>query len=86
MEYIILGIIAVAIGLHFFKKNDAPKPTSVKSAKPVVNKESAKHNVSDLKKLTKVQLLDLADKENIKVQRSGSKAEVIKSISSQEKK
>ena len=79
MEYIILVIIAAAIGIHFFKKNDAPK-----SAKPVVKKESA-HNVADLKKLTKVQLLDLADKNTIKVKRSGSKAEVIKAISTHQK-
>ena len=84
MEYIILGIIAAAIGIHFFKKNDAPKSTTVKSAKPVVKKESA-HNVADLKKLTKVQLLDLADKNTIKVKRSGSKAEVIKAISTHQK-
>ena len=85
MEYIILGIIAVAIVLHFFKKvNDTPKPTTVKSAKPVVKKESA-HNVADLKKLTKVQLLDLADKNTIKVKRSGSKAEVIKAMSTHQK-
>jgi hypothetical protein len=38
MEYIILGIIAIAVGMHFFSKNDAPKPTAVKSAKPVVKK------------------------------------------------
>lgn len=84
MEYIILGIIAIAVGMHFFSKNDAPKPTAVKSVKPVVKKESA-HNVADLKKLTKVQLLDLADKNTIKVKRSGSKAEVIKAISTHQK-
>ena len=84
MEYIILGIIALAIGMHFFKKNDAPKPTAQKPARPVVKKGTS-HNVADLKKLTKVQLLDLADKNTINVKRSGSKAEVIKAMSTHQK-
>jgi hypothetical protein len=52
-----------------------------------VSKKPAKKvpSQSELKKLTKVQLIQLADKENLKVKVSGSKAEVIKSIHSQMK-
>ena len=82
MEYVILGVIGLAIVYHFvFNKDDKPV------AKKQVSKKPAKKvpSQSELKKLTKVQLIQLADKENLKVKVSGSKAEVIKSIHSQMK-
>ena len=42
----------------------------------------SKTSVAELKKLTKQQLFDLADKKGIKVKKSGTKAEVVKQISS----
>ena len=64
-----------------FNKKDKPV------AKKVVSKKPAKKvpSQAELKKLTKVQLIQLAEKENLKVKVSGSKAEVIKSIHSQMK-
>ena len=60
-------------------------PKKVAKSKPSVSKPTPakpkKPSVAELKKLTKVQLLDYADKNNIKVKRSGSKAEVVKAIS-----
>lgn len=82
MEYVILGVIAIAVLYHvFFNEKDKPvakKPMAKTPAKKVPSQ-------SELKKLTKVQLIQLADKENLKVKVSGSKAEVIKSIHSQMK-
>jgi hypothetical protein len=81
MEYVILGIIVLAVAYHFLAKstNDTPaKPVAKQPAKKVPSKV-------ELKKLTKVQLIQLAEKENLKVKVSGSKAEVIKSIHSQMK-
>ncbi len=82
MEYVILGIIVLAVVYHFgFNKKDKPV------AKKVVSKKPAKKvpSQAELKKLTKVQLIQLAEKNKLKVKVSGSKAEVIKSIHSQMK-
>lgn len=82
MEYVILGVIGLALVYHFvFNKDDKPVAKKPVSKKPVKKVPSQ----SELKKLTKVQLIQLADKENLKVKVSGSKAEVIKSIHSQMK-
>lgn len=83
MEYVILGVIGLALAYHFLAKSTNDKPV----AKKPVSKKPAKKvpSQSELKKLTKVQLIQLADKENLKVKVSGSKAEVIKSIHSQMK-
>ena len=75
MEYIILGLIVIAV--VYLATNTK---TSAPSKKKVVKKSTP--SVAQLKKLTKVQLLEYADKNNIKVKRSGSKAEVVKTISS----
>ena len=84
MEYIIGLIVLVALGFHFLSPK-IENTTRVAKAKPSVIKptpaKSKKPSVAELKKLTKVQLLDYADKNNIKVKRSGSKAEVVKAIS-----
>jgi hypothetical protein len=79
MEYIIIAIVAmVLIYTVFESKKSGGKPVVKKSVTKTVKKETP--SVAELKKLTKVQLLDYADKNNIKVKRSGSKAEVVKSI------
>ena len=78
MEYIVIGIIIAFVAYSFLGKDKKTTPTTAPKKTTPVEK---KHNVSELKKLTKVQLLELADKNNIKVKRSGSKAEVVKIIS-----
>jgi hypothetical protein len=77
MEYAILVIVVLAVGIYFLngKEDAVVKPTTPVS-KPVVP------SVAELKKLTKQQLFDLAEKKSIKVKKSGTKAEVIKQISS----
>jgi len=81
MEYVIVAVVIIALGIHFFGKKDEvvkSKPASKSSGS-----SKAKHSVAELKKLTKLQLLALADRESIKVKRSGSKAEVVKTIAQQ---
>lgn len=81
MEYVILGIIVLAVSYHFLAKS-----TNDTTAKPVAKQPAKKvPSNAQLKKLTKLQLIQLAEKENLKVKVSGSKAEVIKSIHSQMK-
>ena len=77
MEYIIIAIVVAFVGYSIFKES---KSTPVKKT-PAKQSVKKTPSVAELKKLTKVQLLEHADKNNIKVKRSGSKAEVVKSIS-----
>ena len=79
MEYIIIAIVVIAVGYSFLNKNES-KSAPVKKA-PAKKSVKKAPSVAELKKLTKVQLLEHADKNNIKVKRSGSKAEVVKTIS-----
>lgn len=82
MEFLIfLIIIAVIVGgVYLFK--DTTNSAPVVEKKPAPKPKSDVPSVAQLKKLTKQQLLDLADKKSIKVKKSGTKAEVIKQISS----
>jgi len=84
MEYIIIALVGIAVVYTFLqhKKSStvAPKKAVSKPKKKVVKKSTP--SVAELKKLTKVQLLEHADKNKIKVKRSGSKAEVVKAIAS----
>ena len=64
----------------FSSENEVVKAQAPKAEAPVVS--APKLTKASLGKLTKVQLLEHADKNNIKVKRSGSKAEVVKTISS----
>lgn len=73
--YIVIGVIVIGLIYHFAKDE--------KSSTPVVEKKSEVPSATELKKLTKQQLLDLADKKNLKVKRSGTKAEVVSSIRTQ---
>lgn len=78
MEYVIVGVLVVIIAVAFFESKKAPvKKVTTKRPKKSAVKGST---VAELKKLTKQQLLDHADKNNIKVKRSGSKADVVKVI------
>jgi hypothetical protein len=90
MEYIIIALVGLAVVYALFSENkekSAPvkktKPSKVKSRRELgPSKRANTPSVTELKKLTKVQLLEHADKNNIKVKRSGSKAEVVKAIAS----
>ena len=81
MEYIIIAIVVGAIIFTVLENRKGESKPSVKKSVTTTVKGSTP-SVAELKKLTKVQLLDHADKNNIKVKRSGSKAEVVKSIAS----
>ena len=78
--YVVIGIIVAIVVVKFVL--DGNKKPTVKS-KPVPSKPvQKKPTTAQLKKLTKNQLFDLAEKKQIKVKKSGTKAEVIKQISS----
>jgi len=90
MEYAIaIVVVLVVIYFAFFDKKDkgskvsstpAPRPRPV----PVADKnDNGITSKAELKTLTKVQLLDLADKNSLKVKKSGTKAQVINEIHSQ---
>ena len=79
MEYIIIALVVAFVGYKIFEDRSKPAPVKKAPAKKSVKKAPS---VAELKKLTKVQLLEHADKNNIKVKRSGSKAEVVKTIAS----
>tara|TARA_X000000950_G_scaffold207217_1_gene249208 strand:+ start:3822 stop:4094 length:273 start_codon:yes stop_codon:yes gene_type:complete len=90
MEYVILAIVVIGVGYYFLssKNNDndvssTPTETSAPVADANNNGITSK---AELKKLTKVQLVDFAEKNNLKVKKSGTKAAVINEIHSQLKK
>lgn len=89
----IVGIIVVVCIIAYFvsknEKTDSVKVTTTKApAKaPVADKnDNGITSKAELKTLTKMQLLELADKQNLKVKKSGTKAAVINEIHSQLKK
>lgn len=79
MEFVIF-VIVVAVIAFFVRKKDDKKVTANISIDRNNDNVVSK---SELKKLTKNQLLEMADKKNLKVKRSGSKADVINEIHSQ---
>jgi len=88
MEYAIaiVVVLVVIFAVYLDRKEkkgsstSAPKPTPV----PVADKnDNGITSKAELKTLTKVQLLDLADKNSLKVKKSGTKAQVINEIHSQ---
>ena len=97
MEYAIAIVVLVVVVYAYFNRGDtvtsarqtpthAPvsKPKAVKKAPVVADKNNnGITSKAELKTLTKVQLLELADKKSLKVKRSGSKAQVINEIHSQ---
>ena len=79
MEYAILVLVGLAVLIYFLNGKEDKKPVS----KTTVSKpKSDIPTTAQLKKLTKTQLFELAEKKSIKVKKSGTKAEVIKQISS----
>jgi hypothetical protein len=92
MEYVIIGIIVI-LAVVFYVRGDSDsssttvtKPVSKPAVRPVVNADANNNGITskaELKKLTKVQLVDLAEKKSLKVKKSGTKAEIINSIHTQ---
>ena len=56
---------------------------TTKKSTPVAKPKPKKPSVAELKKLTKNQLIELAEKKNLKVKKSGAKAAVISEIRDQ---
>ena len=92
MEYVIIGLVVVAVlYFAFFKDRNSSSTTSVTPAPapaPAPEVVADKNNngitsKAELKTLTKVQLMEFADKNNLKVKKSGTKAAVINEIHSQ---
>ena len=86
----IVGIIVVVCVIAYFvskkEKSDSVKVTTTAPAKaPVVadKNDNGITSKAELKTLTKMQLIELADKQNLKVKKSGTKAAVINEIHSQ---
>jgi len=80
MDFVIFVVIVAVIAFFVWKKDKEPKSSITVSVDRNNNSVVSK---TELKKLTKVQLLEMADKQNLNVKRSGSKAEVINEIHSQ---
>lgn len=78
MEFVIFVIVVAVIA--FFVRNKDKKSSPVVSADRNGDNQISK---AELKKLTKVQLVEMAEKKNLKVKKSGSKADVINEIHSQ---
>lgn len=77
---IIIGIIVI-VGLVWFFNKDKDSKSAV--SKPAPTPQPKKPSVAELKKLTKNQLLEMADKKSLKVKKSGSKAAVINELRDQ---
>jgi len=88
----IVGIIVVVCVIAYFvstnKKTGSVEVSTKAPAKaPVADKnDNGITSKAELKTLTKMQLLELADRENLKVKKSGTKAAVINEIHSQLRK
>lgn len=78
---IIIGIIVIVGLVYFFQKKEDKK--SVSKPTPSPKTPAKKPSVAELKKLTKNQLLEMADKKSLKVKKSGSKAAVINELRDQ---
>jgi len=79
MEFVIFVIVVAVIAFFVRKKDDKKTTASISIDRNNDNVVSK----SELKKLTKNQLLEMADKKSLKVKKSGSKADVINEIHSQ---
>ena len=77
----IIGIILVVLVIAYFVSNNKKDKKVEVSVKPVSKPEQP--SVAELKKLTKNQLIELAEKKNLKVKKSGAKAAVISEIRDQ---
>ncbi len=87
---IAIVLVAAFVGIFFYEENRKKKgkrKASGSSSGGVIRKSQENGggapSKAELKKLTKNQLIDLAEKKSLKVKKSGSKAEVITQISNQ---
>ncbi len=92
MELFAIGIVVaiVAFGLWYqISKSETPSPAPVQAPTPkapapkVDANDNGVVSKAELNKLTKVQLFDLAEKQSLKVKKSGTKAAVVSEIWSQ---
>ena len=90
MEYV-MAIAVVLVVIYFaFVRGDSSSSTSTTTPSPAPAPEVVADvnnngitSKAELKTLTKVQLFDFAEKQNLKVKKSGTKAQVINEIHSQ---
>lgn len=78
-SYVVIGLIVIGL-VYFVVKEEKEKSSSTPSTpaptKPVVNADANNNGITskgELKKLTKNQLIEFADKKNLKVKKSGTK-------------
>ena len=90
MEYVIAIAVVLVVIYFAFVRGDSSSSTSSTTPSPAPAPEvvADKNNngitsKAELKTLTKVQLFDFAEKQNLKVKKSGTKAQVINEIHSQ---
>ena len=90
MEYVIAIAVLVVVVYFAFVRNDSSSSTSTTTPSPAPAPEVVADvnnngitSKAELKTLTKVQLFDFAEKQNLKVKKSGTKAQVINEIHSQ---
>ena len=90
MEYVIAIAVLVVVIYFAFVKDNGSSSTSTTTPSPAPAPEvvaDANNNgitsKAELKTLTKVQLFDFAERRNLKVKKSGTKAQVINEIHSQ---
>tara|TARA_B100000809_G_scaffold128231_1_gene126363 strand:+ start:2494 stop:2781 length:288 start_codon:yes stop_codon:yes gene_type:complete len=93
MEYAIAIVVVLVVIFAVYldrkdkgsKGSSTPVPTPRPSPASVVadKNENGITSKAELKTLTKVQLIDLADKNSLKIKKSGTKAQVINEIHSQ---
>jgi len=88
ISYLIVLIVVVTVGyLAWRDTSEAPAPAK-KVAKPTPKADANNNGVvskAELNKLTKVQLFDYAEKNSLKVKKSGTKAAVVNEIWSQKR-
>ena len=89
MEIIIILVVVAFVGYAIYESNNKSDSSSsvapVSAPKPVKRKVAPKKvvpPVAELKTMTKQQLVEFADKDNIKVVKSKTKADIIRTISS----
>tara|TARA_B100000035_G_C20868919_1_gene495248 strand:- start:95 stop:373 length:279 start_codon:yes stop_codon:yes gene_type:complete len=90
MEYVIAIAVVLVVIYFAFVKGDSSSSTSTTTPSPAPAPEVVADvnnngitSKAELKTLTKVQLFDFAEKQNLKVKKSGTKAQVINEIHSQ---
>ena len=90
MEYVIAIAVLVVVVYFAFVRNDSGSSTTSTTPSPAPAPEVVADvnnngitSKAELKTLTKVQLFDFAEKQKLKVKKSGTKAQVINEIHSQ---